>query len=110
MQQAQTKQIDLQLQKDNLAIDRLKTKLGYTTKEIIDSLTSQAFFKTVEYKSKMEPYEKKYKMRFPQFRNWIRNIKEENFEAEDDFILWEGFYEMYQSWKDKYQVLSNYVF
>lgn len=111
MQQVKTKQDNLQSPREFLALTKIKKELGYSMAEIFESLNSQAFCKMLEYKSKMERYEKKYQMEFPEFKKQLENATAtDNFEEEDDFIFWEGYYEMYILWKSKYNALTNYVF
>ena len=111
MQQLQTKQDDLQPQREFLFLTKLRKELGYSIAEIFESLTAQAFCKMLEYKSKMERYKEKYQMEFPEFKKRLENTSAtDNFEEEDDFIFWEGYYEMYILWKSKYSSLTNYVF
>lgn len=84
-------------------------ELGTTTEEIFRLLASQAFVKMRGYKTKTEFFQKKHGMPFGQFKKKIEDAKEEIFEEWDDFILWEGFQELYEKWLKRYLTLQRYV-
>ncbi len=76
------------------------------SKEIIHMLIDKALTKLEYYYSKCKQFEIKYGKNLENFRKELES-KEENFEWWDDFIVWEGYQQAYQEWKEKYEELKN---
>lgn len=75
--------------------------------DIIQSILFEASAKMEYYRSKILIYEKKYKMSYEKFEEKIKKDKKENFEQWDDFIIWEGFHQVYCEWKERYEDLKE---
>lgn len=55
----------------------------------------------------MLSFEKKYGVLFIKFEKNIKEAQKENFEMWDDLIVWEGFYQAHNEWKQKYTELKE---
>lgn len=70
-------------------------------------LLAVALAKMSEYKRQAEIYKSKYKTSFVKFKKKVESAKKENFKEWNDFIIWEGFDELYLKWEKRYQELSE---
>jgi hypothetical protein len=71
-----------------------------------EAIRSHVLAQMLDLKRRLEPYEQKYKMSFSRFKRKVESLKEENFEMWDDFIVWEGLNDAYQSWKKRFESIK----
>ncbi len=76
--------------------------------EFIKSLMGKALLKMEFFRSKMKPFEIKYKLTFPDFQKRIEASSKENFEEWDDFIEWEANYTAFAKWEERYLELKQW--
>lgn len=81
--------------------DLVKIGLYRDEHEALRSLVhNQAANKVNHYAKKIGQMEKKYAMKFSEFEKMIHaKTDDEDFEAWDDFILWESYVKAYQYWE-----------
>jgi hypothetical protein len=85
----------------------VKEEIG--EKEIIRRIANETLLNMEYYRSRMLPYEVKYKMKFPKFEKKVLSKKKEKFKEWDDLIIWEGLYKAYREWEQKYKELAKCI-
>jgi hypothetical protein len=75
--------------------------------EVLKTLLEKALLKTEYYRSKINPFERKYSLGFYEFKKKVESSPSENFEEWDDLIEWEAYTKAYEEWKKKYDELSE---
>lgn len=70
-----------------------------------EALRFHVLARLLDLKRRLEVFEHKYKSSFGVFRKKIHSRRKENFDAWDDFIIWEGLYDAYQLWNRRYKDL-----
>lgn len=75
--------------------------------DILRNLLFEAYAKMEYYQSRMLSFERKYGVSFIKFEKKIKEAKKENFEMWDDLIIWEGFYQAYNEWKQRYKDIKE---
>lgn len=75
--------------------------------DIIASFVYKALSKSEYYLTRCKIMEEKYGLKFSELQKKAEEDSEENFQAWDDLILWEGYELAYQEWLKKYKELKN---
>ena len=78
-----------------------------TEKEVINLLYEKAVTKREYFLSKTCAFQKKYNMDFSELQALIKKEENENFEIWDDFIVWEGYFELLKQWDEKCMELKK---
>jgi len=77
--------------------------------DIIASFVYKALSKSEYYLSRCKMMEEKYRLKFSELEKKVEEASEENFEAWDDLMLWEGYELAYLEWIKKYKDLKNCI-
>lgn len=78
-----------------------------TKSELRRFLSEKALLKMEYYRSRMQPFERKYGLPFPEFKKQVEASSEEEFESWDDLIEWEAYYRAHEQWVQRYGELSK---
>jgi len=75
--------------------------------EFKNNLKAKAQLKMEYFRSKMLPFEKKYKCNFKDLNLRIHQETKEDFEKWDDYIEWEAIFKAFSEWKARLEELKN---
>jgi hypothetical protein len=76
--------------------------------EVVRDLCTRALLKVELYRSKMKPFEAKYRTTFARFRRRVEQSRREDCAAWDDLLEWEAAYTAHREWTKRYRELRQW--
>lgn len=76
--------------------------------EVVRDLCMRALLKVEVYRSKMKPFEAKYRTTFARFRQRVEKGATEDCSAWDDLLEWEAAHSAHREWTKRYRELRRW--